>query len=95
MPLLGLVPAGIPLDAVEMAEDTFWLPRPLVGHGTLFMLKVMGDSMIGAAIADGDLIVVRQQSAAENGEIVAARSREPRLPRSLSKRCSGWTAMRD
>lgn len=72
VPLLGLVPAGIPLDAMEMAEDTFWLPRRLVGHGTLFMLKVTGDSMTGAAIADGDLVVVRQQSTAENGEIVAA-----------------------
>jgi repressor LexA len=72
VPLIGQVPAGVPLDAVEMAEDTFWLPRRLVGHGTLFMLKVTGDSMIGAAIADGDLVVIRQQPAAENGEIVAA-----------------------
>lgn len=72
VPLLGQIPAGIPLDAVEMAEETFWLPQRLVGHGTLFMLKVTGDSMTGAAIADGDLVVVRQQPAAENGEIVAA-----------------------
>jgi repressor LexA len=55
-----------------MAEDTFRLSRRLVGHGTLFMLRVMGDSMTGAAIADGDLVVVRQQPAAENGEIVVA-----------------------
>jgi repressor LexA len=60
------------LDAVELTENSFWLPRRLVGHGTLFMLKVKGDSMIGAAITDGDLVVVRQQSMAENGEIVAA-----------------------
>jgi repressor LexA len=72
VPLIGNVPAGIPLDAVELAEDTFWLPRRLVGHGTLFMLKIKGDSMTGAAITDGDLVVVRQQPAAENGEIVAA-----------------------
>jgi repressor LexA len=55
-----------------MAEDTFWLPRRLVGHGALFMLKIKADSMTGAAIADGDLVVVRQQQTAENGEIVAA-----------------------
>jgi repressor LexA len=72
VPLIGEIPAGIPLDAVELAVDTFWLPRRLVGHGTLFMLKVKGDSMTGAAIADGDLVVIRQQPVAENGEIVAA-----------------------
>ena len=72
VPLLGQIPAGIPLDAVELPEDTFRLPRRLVGHGTLFMLTVKGDSMTGAAIADGDLVVVRQQPVAENGEIIAA-----------------------
>lgn len=55
-----------------MIEDTFWLPRRLVGEGTLFMLKVAGDSMSGAGIADGDLVVVRKQPVAENGGIVAA-----------------------
>lgn len=55
---------------MELAEETFWLPRRLVGGGRLFMLR--GDSMTGAAIADGDLIVVRQQPVAGNGEIVAA-----------------------
>jgi repressor LexA len=73
VPLIGQIPAGVPLDAVELAVDSFWLPRRLVGHGTLFMLKVKGDSMTGAAVADGDLIVIRQQPVAENGEIVAAR----------------------
>ena len=72
VPLIGQIAAGVPLDAVELAEETFRLPRRLVGHGTLFMLRVTGDSMTGAAIADGDLVVVRQQPAAENGEIVAA-----------------------
>jgi repressor LexA len=72
VPLIGQIAAGIPLDAVELGEDAFWLPRRLVGHGTLFMLKVKGDSMTGAAILDGDLVVVRQQPLAENGEIVAA-----------------------
>jgi len=72
VPLIGQIAAGIPLDAVELAEETFRLPRRLVGHGTLFMLQIKGDSMTGAAIADGDLVVVRQQPVAENGEIVAA-----------------------
>jgi repressor LexA len=72
IPLIGQIAAGVPLDAVEAAEETFLLPRRLVGHGSLFMLRVRGDSMTGAAITDGDLVVVRQQKVAENGEIVAA-----------------------
>ena len=72
VPLIGQIAAGVPLDAVELAEDTFLLSRRLVGHGALFMLRVKGDSMTGAAITDGDLVVVRQQQVAENGEIVAA-----------------------
>lgn len=72
VPLIGQIAAGVPVDAVALPEDTFLLPRRLVGHGKLFMLRVRGDSMIGAAIADGDLVVIRQQPTAENGEIVAA-----------------------
>jgi repressor LexA len=70
--LIGQIAAGDPVDAVELAEGSFRVSRRLVGHGTLFMLQVKGDSMTGAAIIDGDLVVVRQQPAAENGEIVAA-----------------------
>ena len=58
--------------AEETVEDVFPLPRSLVGDGTLFLLKVVGESMIDAAICDGDWVVVRQQPVAENGEIVAA-----------------------
>ncbi len=72
VPLVGRIAAGDPIRAEQLIEDTFPLPRQLVGEGTLFMLKVAGDSMIDAAIADGDLVVVRQQSDAENGDIVAA-----------------------
>ena len=72
VPLIGQIAAGVPVDAAEAAEETFVLSRRLVGHGVLFMLRVKGDSMTGAAITDGDLVVVRQQKAAENGEIVAA-----------------------
>jgi repressor LexA len=55
VPLIGRIAAGVPILAVPQVEDMFRLPRRLVGHGTLFMLTVAGDSMIGAAIADGDL----------------------------------------
>ena len=55
-----------------MIDEVFPLPRQLVGKGELFMLKVVGESMIDAAIMDGDWVVVRQQKTAENGEIVAA-----------------------
>jgi repressor LexA len=72
VPLLGRIAAGGPILAEQMVEDIFPLPRQLVGEGTLFMLRVAGDSMINAAIADGDWVVIRQQESAENGEIVAA-----------------------
>jgi repressor LexA len=72
VPLVGRIAAGEPILAPESIEDLFPLPRELVGEGVLFVLKVAGNSMINAAIADGDWVVVRQQSVAENGEIVAA-----------------------
>ncbi len=72
VPLVGRIAAGGPVLAEQALEDVFPLPRELVGDGTLFMLKVAGDSMVEAAICDGDWVVVRQQPTAENGEIVAA-----------------------
>jgi repressor LexA len=72
VPLVGRIAAGGPILAEEMVEDVFPLPRVLVGEGTLFLLRVAGDSMIDAAISDGDWVVVRQQPDAENGDIVAA-----------------------
>jgi len=72
VPLLGRIAAGGPLLAEQAVEASFALPRDLVGHGELFMLKVVGDSMIDAAICDGDWVVVRQQPTALNGDIVAA-----------------------
>jgi repressor LexA len=72
VPLVGRIAAGGPILAEQAIEDIFPLPRQLVGEGTLFLLKVVGDSMINAAIADGDWVVVRQQPVAENGDIVAA-----------------------
>lgn len=72
VPLVGRIAAGIPITADQMVEEVVPLPRQLVGKGDLFMLKVVGDSMIDAAICDGDFVVIRQQKTAENGEIVAA-----------------------
>lgn len=72
VPVIGRIAAGGPILAEQAVEDVFPLPRELVGSGTLFMLKVVGDSMVDAAIADGDWVVVRQQPNADNGDIVAA-----------------------
>ncbi|WP_242886978.1 transcriptional repressor LexA [Actinomadura litoris] len=72
VPLVGRIAAGGPILAEEAVEDVFTLPKQLVGEGTHFLLKVTGDSMIEAAIADGDWVVVRQQPVAEQGDVVAA-----------------------
>jgi repressor LexA len=72
VPLVGRIAAGSPILADEWIEDVFSLPRQLVGEGSLIMLRVVGDSMINAAIADGDWVVVRRESDVENGDIVAA-----------------------
>ncbi|CAN5266844.1 transcriptional repressor LexA [soil metagenome] len=72
VPLVGRIAAGIPITADQQIDEVFPLPRQLTGKGELFMLKVVGESMIDAAICDGDWVVVRQQNTAENGDIVAA-----------------------
>ena len=72
VPLVGRIAAGGPITAEQSVEDVLALPRQLVGNGKLFMLKVKGDSMIDAAICDGDWVVVREQHTADNGDIVAA-----------------------
>jgi repressor LexA len=72
VPVLGRIAAGGPILAEERVEEVMPMPRSLVGDGTLFMLEVRGDSMIDAAICDGDYVVIRQQPNAENGEFVAA-----------------------
>jgi repressor LexA len=72
VPVLGRIAAGGPILAEEAVEEVFPLPRELVGEGSLFLLKVVGESMIDAAICDGDWVVVRQQNVADNGDIVAA-----------------------
>ena len=72
VPVLGQIAAGTPILAEETVEEFFPLPKQLVGEGPLFLLKVVGDSMVDAAICDGDWVVVRQQPTADNGDIVAA-----------------------
>ncbi len=72
IPLVGSIAAGVPITADQQVEETLPLPESLVGKGDLFMLKVKGESMINAAICDGDYVVIRQQKDANNGEIVAA-----------------------
>lgn len=72
VPLLGQIAAGQPVLAAEQVEEVFPLPVEFVGEDTVFMLRVKGDSMLDAGILDGDYVVVRQQPAAETGEIVAA-----------------------
>ena len=72
VPRVGRIAAGGPILAEEAVEDVFPLPRELVGEGSLFLLRVVGESMIDAAICDGDWVVVRQQNTADNGDIVAA-----------------------
>jgi len=72
VPLVGRIAAGGPILAEQNVEEVFPLPASLVGEGELFMLKVVGDSMIDAAICDGDFVVIRSQKDANKGEIVAA-----------------------
>ena len=72
VPVVGRIAAGSPILADQVVEEGLPLPRSLTGDGELFMLKVVGDSMVEAAICDGDWVVIRRQPVAENGEIVAA-----------------------
>jgi repressor LexA len=72
VPVVGRIAAGGPILAEQAVEDVFPLPRQVVGEGTLFLLQVQGDSMVDAAICDGDWVVVRQQQTADNGDVVAA-----------------------
>ena len=72
VPVVGDIAAGTPILAEEHVDDVLTLPRELAGRGTVFALRVRGDSMVDAAICDGDTVVVRQQSEAHSGQIVAA-----------------------
>ncbi|MGN6088834.1 MAG: transcriptional repressor LexA [Actinomycetales bacterium] len=86
VPVVGRIAAGGPILAEQVVEDVFPLPRQIVGEGQLFLLKVVGDSMIDAAICDGDWVVVRQQPTAENGDIVAAMIEGEATVKTLSRK---------
>jgi repressor LexA len=72
IPLIGKVTAGQPILAIEDYEDTFPVPLEFIENGQYFMLRVDGDSMIEAGILDRDYVLVKQQSAAKNGDMVVA-----------------------
>jgi repressor LexA len=72
VPVVGDIAAGVPIAAEEHVDDVLNLPRDLIGRGNVFALRVRGDSMVDAAICDGDIVVVRQQQEAHSGQIVAA-----------------------
>lgn len=72
VPLVGRIAAGVPLLAEEIVEDVYALPRQIVGDGDVFALTVSGDSMVDAAICDGDIVTVKRQDSADHGDIVAA-----------------------
>ncbi|WP_218009143.1 transcriptional repressor LexA [Herbidospora cretacea] len=72
VPMVGDIAAGVPIPAEQHVDDMLTLPRDLTGRGTVFGLRVRGDSMVDAAICDGDIVVVRQQPEAHSGQIVAA-----------------------
>jgi repressor LexA len=72
VPVVGDIAAGVPIAAEEHVDDVLTLPRELTGRGNVFGLRVRGDSMVDAAICDGDIVVVRQQPEAHSGQIVAA-----------------------
>lgn len=72
VPIVGKVTAGVPITATENIEDYFPLPSHMVGDNNVFILNVIGESMIGAGIHNGDYVIVKQQQTANNGEIVVA-----------------------
>ncbi|MDH3959007.1 MAG: transcriptional repressor LexA, partial [Actinomycetota bacterium] len=86
VPLVGQIAAGGPILAEQAVETVFPLPRELVGNGDLFLLKVKGDSMIDAAICDGDYVVIRAGQTAESGAIVAALLEEEATVKTLRQR---------
>lgn len=86
VPVLGRIAAGGPILADESVETVFPLPRDITGEGELFLLHVVGESMIDAAICDGDYVVVRKQDTAESGEIVAALIGDEATVKTLKRR---------
>lgn len=88
-PILGRIAAGNPILAEEHVEDTFSLPKQIVGDGEIFLLEVKGDSMIDAAICSGDYVIVRSQPTADNGDIVAALLEDEATVKTFKKDAAG------
>ncbi len=86
VPVVGQIAAGGPILAEQVVETVFPLPRELVGDGDLFLLRVKGDSMVEAAICDGDFVVIRAGQSAENGAIVAALLEDEATVKTLRRR---------
>lgn len=93
VPVVGRIAAGGPILAEEQVQDVFPLPKQLVGEGELFLLEVVGDSMIDAAICNGDYVVVRREQTAENGRIVAALLDGEATVKTLQRRDGGTWLM--
>jgi repressor LexA len=93
LPELGLIRAGRPNEAVQVYEHGWDLPVELVGNGELFLLRVRGDSMVDAAIVDGDWVAVRKQQDAENGEIVVAMIDGDATVKSLRRTADGRVSL--
>lgn len=86
VPVVGDIAAGTPISAIEHVDDVLKLPRELAGRGEVFALRVRGDSMVDAAICDGDMVVVRRQQEAYTGQIVAAMIDEEATVKVYAKR---------
>jgi repressor LexA len=86
VPLVGRVAAGAPVLADENVQDHLAVPAGFAGRGELFALRVEGDSMVEAGILDGDVVVVRRQDVAADGDIVAALLPGPAEPEATVKR---------
>ena len=93
VPLVGRIAAGSPTLALESIEDVMPLPSSIVGDGECFMLRVKGESMIEAGIHDGDYVIVRKQSDATPGSIVAALLEDEATVKTLVRQ-SGKTILR-
>ena len=72
LPIVGRIAAGLPIEAIESGENTFYVPKVLTKGSDSFILEIKGDSMIDAGINDGDFAIIKKQSSANNGEIVVA-----------------------
>ena len=76
LPLVGRIAAGLPIEAIEAGENTFYVPKVLTRGSDSFVLEIKGDSMIDAGINDGDLAIIKKQSTANNGDIAVALTNE-------------------